>query len=66
MRVAYMMSRFPKITETFVLYEMLALRELGFEVEVFPLLREREEVMHAEARALVERAHYRQIGRAHV
>ena len=59
MRVAYMMSRFPKITETFVLYEMLALRELGFEVEVFPLLREREEVMHAEARALVERAHYR-------
>ena len=57
-RVAYVMSRFPKVTETFVLYEMLALEVLGFEVEVFPLLREREPVVHAEARALVERAHY--------
>jgi glycosyltransferase involved in cell wall biosynthesis len=53
------MSRFPKITETFVLFEMLALQELGLEVEVFPLLREREPVSHEEARALVARAHYR-------
>jgi glycosyltransferase involved in cell wall biosynthesis len=53
------MSRFPKVTETFVLFEMLALEAQGFEVEVFPLLREREAVVHAEARALVERAHYR-------
>lgn len=59
MRVAYVMSRFPKITETFVLYELLALRKLGFEVEVFPLLRERESIVHAEAEALVARAHYR-------
>ena len=57
-RVAYVMSRFPKVTETFVLFEMLALEELGFEVEVFPLLREHERVVHAEARVLVERAHY--------
>ncbi len=59
LRVAYVMSRFPKITETFVLFEMLALQELGIQVEVFPLLRERETVVHAEAQALVERAHYR-------
>jgi glycosyltransferase involved in cell wall biosynthesis len=58
-RVAYVMSRFPKITETFVLYELLALRELGFAVEIFPLLREREKVAHPEAEALVARAHYR-------
>jgi glycosyltransferase involved in cell wall biosynthesis len=57
-RVAYVMSRFPKLTETFVLFEMLALSELGFEVEVFPLLRERERAVHAQARALVERAYY--------
>lgn len=57
-RVAYMMSRFPKITETFVLFEMLALQELGFALEVFPLLREREPVTHPEANALVARAHY--------
>ena len=52
-RVAYVMSRFPKLTETFVLFEMLELEALGFEVEVFPLLREREPVAHAEARALI-------------
>ncbi len=28
-RVAYIMSRFPKVTETFVLWEILALREQG-------------------------------------
>jgi len=57
--VAYVMSRFPKITETFVLSEMLALAEQGVRVEVFPLLREVEAVEHPEARELVRRAHYR-------
>ena len=58
MKVAYVMSRFPKITETFVLYEILELERLGLDVEVFPLLREKEAVEHAEVRALVSRAHY--------
>ncbi len=58
-KVAYLMSRFPKITETFVLYEILALEKAGVRVEVFPLLREHEPVAHAEAQALVARAHYR-------
>ncbi len=57
-KVAYVMSRFPKITETFVLYEMLELQRLGLEVEVYPLLRQRESVEHPEARALVDRARY--------
>jgi len=56
--VAYVMSRFPKITETFVLFEMLALEELGHPLEVFPLLREHEPVSHPEAIALTARAHY--------
>jgi glycosyltransferase involved in cell wall biosynthesis len=38
LRVAYVMSRFPKLTETFILYEMQALERCGVEVEVFPLL----------------------------
>lgn len=37
-RVAYMMSRFPKLTETFVLFEMLAVEKEVGPVEVFPLL----------------------------
>ena len=57
-KVAYIMSRFPKLTETFILYEMLALEQQGVRVEVFPLIREREEVMHPEARSFVERAHF--------
>lgn len=56
--VAYIMSRFPKLTETFVLYEALALEQQGTRVEIYPLLRERTEVMHPEAAALVGRAHF--------
>lgn len=52
------MSRFPKLTETFILYELLALEELGVQVELYPLLREQEAVVHPEADQLVGRAHY--------
>ena len=51
-RVAYLVSGFPKLTETFVLYEILAMRQLGFEVELFPLRRERTQIMHEEAQAV--------------
>jgi colanic acid/amylovoran biosynthesis glycosyltransferase len=37
-KVAYLMSRFPKLTETFVLYEMLAVEQLGAQIEIFPML----------------------------
>jgi len=57
-KVAYIMSRFPKLTETFILYEMLAMRRQGIEVEVYPLLREREETMHSEAVQFMEVAHF--------
>ncbi|MBC8160024.1 MAG: glycosyltransferase [Roseiflexaceae bacterium] len=60
-KIAYLMSRFPKISETFILYEILELQRLGMQVEIFPLLRETAPVMHSEARALVERAHYTNI-----
>jgi colanic acid/amylovoran biosynthesis glycosyltransferase len=56
--VAYLMSRFPKISETFILYEILELERLGLRVEVFPLIREPAQTIHAEAREIVERAHY--------
>jgi colanic acid/amylovoran biosynthesis glycosyltransferase len=57
-RIAYMMSRFPKISETFILYEMLALEQIGVKIEVFPLIQHREPKMHAEAASFVARAHY--------
>ncbi len=58
LRVAYIVSRFPKVTETFVLFEMQAMERLGVQVEFFPLLRERETVMHPEAARWMQRAHY--------
>lgn len=58
LKVAYIMSRFPKLTETFILYEMLAIRQQGIQVEVYPLLREREEIMHPEAGEFVTIAHF--------
>jgi colanic acid/amylovoran biosynthesis glycosyltransferase len=50
------MSRFPKLSETFVLYEILSLEQLGVEVDIMPLVREREPVRHREADRLAERA----------
>jgi colanic acid/amylovoran biosynthesis glycosyltransferase len=58
-RVAFIMSRFPKLTETFILYEILALEQVGLRTEVYPLLRHRQEVAHPEAAQVVARAHYR-------
>jgi colanic acid/amylovoran biosynthesis glycosyltransferase len=57
-RIAYLMSRFPKITETFVLYEMLAVEAQGHTVDVYPLLRARQPIAHPEAAALVHRARF--------
>jgi glycosyltransferase involved in cell wall biosynthesis len=57
-KVAYIMSRFPKLTETFVLYEILELERRGCQVEVFPLRRERASVIHAEAERVVRRARF--------
>ena len=57
-KVAYLTSRFPKLTETFVFREMLAVERLGVEVEFFPLRRERATTMHTEAVSLVKRAHF--------
>lgn len=57
-RVAYIMSRFPKLTETFVFLEILALEREGFCVEIFPLRRERATIMHPEVQNLVARAHF--------
>ena len=58
MKFAYVMSRFPKISETFVLYEILALMEKGIRVEVFPLIRERQPVAHEGVKQVMPHVHY--------
>jgi glycosyltransferase involved in cell wall biosynthesis len=52
------MSRFPQISETFILYEIAELERAGLSIEIFPLMRQREDASHPEAQALAARAHY--------
>ena len=56
--MAYIVSGFPRLTETFVLYEMVALENAGTRVEFYPLRRLHETKMHAEAPRWLERAHF--------
>ena len=58
LKVAYIMSRFPRLSETFVLYEILAVEDEGVDVELFPLIRERADVVHPEALELSARARF--------
>lgn len=53
LKVAYIMSRFPKLTETFILYEMLAMEEQGVQVEVYPLLKARQTAAHQEGASVL-------------
>ena len=48
-RLAYVVSRFPKVTETFILREMITLEQSGCRIELFSLLREPRSVAHPEA-----------------
>ena len=57
-KVAYIMSRFPKITETFVLYEILELRKRGEAVEIYPLIREHQPVAHPDVERLSDCVHF--------
>jgi glycosyltransferase involved in cell wall biosynthesis/peptidoglycan/xylan/chitin deacetylase (PgdA/CDA1 family) len=57
-KVAYVMSRFPKLTETFVLNEIRTVERLGVATEIYPLIREQQAVVHEEAAPLVARARF--------
>jgi len=54
--VAILLSRFPLITETFILREIIELERQGQPVRLVPLLREESDVVHPEARDWMERA----------
>jgi glycosyltransferase involved in cell wall biosynthesis len=57
-RIAYVVSWFPAITETFVLDELLELRAREADVEVLPLFGRRGGEVHAGFGALRDRTHY--------
>jgi len=55
-RVAYVMSRFPGLSETFILREMCEMERLGWSLELYPLVYQNESVVHDEARSWMNRA----------
>jgi hypothetical protein len=55
-KLAYIMSRFPHLPETFILREILALKAQGWAVVVYPLILQNQAVVHPEALPLVGRA----------
>lgn len=57
-RVAYVVSRFPRLTETFVVDEIEAVRRAGADVQIHPIHRQQDDVVNAGAAALAVQAHY--------
>jgi glycosyltransferase involved in cell wall biosynthesis len=57
-KIAYITSRFPKLTETFVLYEVVAMDRQGIETTLFPLLATRQKVVHPEAESMRDRIRF--------
>jgi colanic acid/amylovoran biosynthesis glycosyltransferase len=54
--VAYVVSRFPKVSETFIVDEILALERQGVTVSVYTLAAGRDEVVQPDAAELARRA----------
>jgi colanic acid/amylovoran biosynthesis glycosyltransferase len=57
-RIAYITSRFPLLTETFILHEVQSLVSLGWSVELFALQHEHPTVAHPAARQIEAVVHY--------
>jgi colanic acid/amylovoran biosynthesis glycosyltransferase len=56
-KIAYVMSRFPNLSETFILREMNELEGLGWDIQLYPLIFQQQAVVHADARPWIPRVH---------
>ncbi|HEX6384830.1 MAG TPA: glycosyltransferase [Anaerolineae bacterium] len=57
-KIAYIMSRFPHLPETFILREMTELERQGYQVALYPLMIQRQPVIHEETRLWLARARH--------
>ena len=48
-KVAYIVSRFPHLPETFIMREMNELAAQGYSIELFPLVQQHQSLIHREA-----------------
>ncbi len=58
LRVGYMLKRFPRLSETFILNELLELQRQGTPVEVFALIEPDEKIRHGMLTQLRARVNY--------
>ena len=58
-KIAYIVSRFPHLSETFILREMNALEKLKQQIVLFPLIRQYQTTVHTEAENWIARAHFK-------
>ena len=58
MKVAYVLHRFPYLTETFIMREIYWLRQIGVDVQIFSLLPPKHQVVHDQARELLAYTKY--------
>lgn len=57
-KIAYIMSRFPHLSETFILREMNELTRHGWDIALYPLILQTQSVVHAEAEQWISEACY--------
>ena len=58
LNVAYILSRFPYLTETFILREMLLLRKFGLDVHIFSMFPPLPTPVHQQAQEMMPYVHY--------
>ena len=60
MKIAYILHTFPKISESFILNEIVELIKKGHDISIFSMHRPKEKVMHREVEnyKILERTHY--------
>lgn len=56
MKIAYIMSRFPLLSETFILREMIEVEKQGHIIMLYPIMCQRQSVVHDDAKDWVKRA----------
>ena len=56
-KIAYIMSRFPHLPETFIMREMTEIAARGEEVLLYPLIFQHDPIVHPEAAAWIPKAH---------
>lgn len=54
-KIAYIMSRFPHLPETFILREMTELEHQGWQIALYPLIHQNQTVIHAEVESWLPR-----------